>query len=245
MEHANSHGARRSAWRSVVVGFALSAAAVACGGEDEPGETEGSGAEAALAGVGSSAGSSGTASGSGGSGGSSGSSATSGRGGASGASGSVGGSGKGGSSAGRGGSGGTGSGGVGGTGAASGSVSGGETNEGGTSVGPPDPQPNGDSPYEIECHGDTLMCGDVEKMRCLGIRVGEEVFGYSCSNECESAADCSDAPSSSDSAAECVTFVGTSYCLLVCRDGETTTDCPNGMYCYVYEGAPIGYCLYQ
>jgi hypothetical protein len=165
----------------------------------------------------------------------------------SGSSGSVG-SGNGGSNAGRGGSsgtGGTGDGAVGGNGAASGSASGGETNEGGASVGPPDPQPNGDSPYEIECHGDTSMCGDVEKMRCLGIRVGEEVFGYSCSNACESAADCSDAPSSSDSAAECVSFVGTSYCLLVCKDGETTTDCPNGMYCYAYEGAPIGYCLYQ
>jgi hypothetical protein len=89
------------------------------------------------------------------------------------------------------------------------------------------------------------MCGDVETMRCLGIRVGDEVFGYSCSNACESKADCSDAPSSADSAAECVTFVGTSYCLLVCKDGDKTSDCPNGMYCYAYEGAPIGYCLYQ
>jgi hypothetical protein len=116
----------------------------------------------------------------------------------------------------------------------------GSTNEGGVPSGPGD-----DSPYETECHGDTVMCGEPTKLLCLGIRVGTEVFGYSCSNECESEADCSDKPASGEAAAGCVEFVNKKYCLLVCKNGEEQASCPTGMYCYVYEGTPTGYCLWR
>ena len=126
----------------------------------------------------------------------------------------------------------------------SGSGSGGAmTGEGGA----PDP-PGGDtgaSPYEIECHGDTLMCGDPTSLLCLGLRADTEVFGYGCSNECESDADCSTLPASGTAAAGCVDFVNKKYCLLVCKNGDEQTSCPSGMDCYVYEGASIGYCLWR
>lgn len=125
--------------------------------------------------------------------------------------------------------------GSGGSGATGGSTSG----DGGA------PAPRGDSPYEIECHGDTLMCGDPTALLCLGLRVESEVFGYSCSNECQTDADCSDEPASAEAAAGCVDFVNKKYCLLVCKDGDEQASCPGGMYCYVYEGAPIGYCLWR
>ena len=103
----------------------------------------------------------------------------------------------------------------------------------------------GDSPYEIECHGDTVMCGNPTSLLCLGLRAGTEVFGYSCSHECQSDADCSDRPASAEAAAGCVDFVNKKYCLLVCKNGDEQASCPTGMYCYVYEGAPIGYCLWR
>ncbi len=80
---------------------------------------------------------------------------------------------------------------------------------------------------------------------CLGIRVDQEVFGYGCSNECESASDCSVVAASGEASAGCVDFVSKKYCLLVCKDGDLEASCPGGMYCYVYEGAPIGYCLWH
>jgi hypothetical protein len=104
---------------------------------------------------------------------------------------------------------------------------------------------SGGSPYEIECHGDTLMCGDPTSLLCLGIRVETEVFGYSCSHECASDADCSDVAASADAEAGCVDFVSTSYCLLVCQDGDEEASCPGGMYCYVYPGTTVGYCLWH
>lgn len=106
-------------------------------------------------------------------------------------------------------------------------------------------QGTGSSPYEIECHGDTATCGDPASLLCLGLRVETEVFGYSCSNECESDADCSALPASADAAPGCVDFVNKKYCLLVCRDGEEEASCPTGMYCYAYEGATIAYCLWR
>jgi hypothetical protein len=159
--------------------------------------------------------------------------------------------------AGRGGSGGNqnaaGSTGKGGPAGASGSSMGGSDGKGGKGgsmngeAGTPDP-PGGDtgnSPYEIECHGDTVSCGDPTSLLCLGLRVETEVFGYSCSNECESDADCSDLPASAEAAAGCVDFVNNKYCLLVCKDGDEEASCPDGMYCYSYEGATIGYCLWK
>jgi len=111
-------------------------------------------------------------------------------------------------------------------------------------LGPPDGNwPN--SPYEVECHGDTAMCGSPTALLCLGLRIGTEVLGYSCANECQSDADCSDKPATTDAASGCVDFVNKKYCLLVCKDGEEEASCPSGMYCYVYEGTTKGYCLWH
>jgi hypothetical protein len=104
---------------------------------------------------------------------------------------------------------------------------------------------NGNSPYEIECHGDTAMCGAPTSLLCLGLRIGTDVLGYSCANECQSDADCSDRPSSTDALAGCIDFVNKKYCLLVCKDGDEEASCPTGMYCYVYEGTTTGYCLWH
>ncbi len=104
---------------------------------------------------------------------------------------------------------------------------------------------NGSSPYEIECHGDTAMCGAPTALLCLGLRIGTDVLGYSCANECQSDAECSDRPSSTDAAAGCVDFVNKKYCLLVCKNGDEEASCPTGMYCYSYEGTTTGYCLWH
>lgn len=130
---------------------------------------------------------------------------------------------------------------------AGGSGAGGSIGFGGEagSAGPPDPAPDGKSPYRIECHGDSLDCGD-PALRCLGIRDTTQVFGYSCSNPCRDDSDCSDADSGAEASAGCVDFVSSSHCLLVCKDetrGER--ECPSGMSCYVFPGSPIGYCLWQ
>lgn len=134
-----------------------------------------------------------------------------------------------------------------------GPAGGGTTANGGRSgsmnggAGAPEPPggSTGDSPYETECHGDTVMCGNPTSYLCLGLRIGTEVLGYSCANECQSDANCSDLPSSTDAAAGCVDFVNKKYCLLVCKDGNEQATCPNGMYCYVYEGTTTGYCLWH
>lgn len=103
----------------------------------------------------------------------------------------------------------------------------------------------GNSPYETECHGDTAMCGNPTSFLCLGLRIGTDVLGYSCANECQSDANCSDRRSSTDAAAGCIDFVNKKYCLLVCKDGDEQASCPTGMYCYVYEGTTTGYCLWH
>jgi hypothetical protein len=110
---------------------------------------------------------------------------------------------------------------------------------------PPKPGPDGVSPYERECHGDTVMCEDVASLRCLGIRDDTTVFGYSCSNPCETDAECADAPSSAEAEPACVDFVTQKHCLLVCLSGGAMKACPDGMGCYVYPQSPIGYCLWQ
>jgi len=112
-------------------------------------------------------------------------------------------------------------------------------------AGPPAPSDDGSSPYERECHGDTVECGDVETLRCLGIRDDTSIYGYSCSNPCETDADCSDAPASGEAMAGCVDFVTQKHCLLLCLSGGTMRSCPEGMGCYVYPQSPTGYCLWQ
>lgn len=235
-------GPQRVNFRGLLLFTIAVSTGVSCGGNGE-GDDEGAGERGGSAG--SSSGTAGSAARGGSSGASSGG-ASSARGGSSSASG--GSSARGGSSSTTGGSstGGSTLGGVGGSGSGKGGSTG--TSGAGADAGagmqePPGPGPNGQSPYEIPCSGDTLMCGDPETLRCLGIRVGDEVFGYSCSNECQTDGDCSDARSSSEAQAECVEFVGTSYCLLVCKNQDVMKTCPDGMYCYAYEGAPLGYCL--
>ncbi len=107
------------------------------------------------------------------------------------------------------------------------------------------PGDTGHSPYEIECRGETVSCGDPASLLCLGLRVETEVFGYSCSNECDSSADCSALPASTDAAPACVDFVNKKYCMLVCHDHDERASCPTGMACYTYQGAAIGYCLWR
>jgi hypothetical protein len=128
----------------------------------------------------------------------------------------------------------------GGSGGTSGAGRAGQSN-----AGPPAPQSDGSSPYDRECHGDTVMCEDVSALRCLGIRDDTTIFGYSCSNSCESDSDCSTAPSSGEAKAGCVDFVTQKHCLLVCSGQGDTASCPSGMGCYVYPGSPLGYCLWQ
>jgi hypothetical protein len=112
-------------------------------------------------------------------------------------------------------------------------------------TGPPAPNDDGSSPYERECHGDTIECEDVQTLRCLGIRDDASVYGYSCSNTCETDADCSTAPASGEAKAGCVDFVTQKHCLLLCLSGGTMRSCPEGMGCYVYPQSPVGYCLWQ
>ncbi|MFZ5895668.1 MAG: hypothetical protein ACOY0T_31715 [Myxococcota bacterium] len=109
---------------------------------------------------------------------------------------------------------------------------------------PPPAKSDGSSPYTTECHGDTRTCIDVANLRCLGIRDGTQVNGYSCSNPCQSDKDCSTAPSGVSASAACVDFVTQKHCLLTCLTNGTRYDCPTGMNCYVYPGSNIGYCLW-
>ena len=109
---------------------------------------------------------------------------------------------------------------------------------------PPPPASDGSSPYLRECHGDTRSCVDVANLRCLGIRDGTQVNGYSCSNPCQTDADCSSAPTGVAATAACVDFVSQKHCLLVCLSNGTSRACPTGMSCYVYPGSPTGYCLW-
>lgn len=109
---------------------------------------------------------------------------------------------------------------------------------------PPGPGADGLSPYSIACHGNSLDCAD-PALRCLGIRDGTGIFGYSCSNVCTTANDCSTVSSGAEAAAGCVPFTTESHCLLVCQDDTGQKACPNGMSCYVYPGTTIGYCLWR
>jgi hypothetical protein len=122
--------------------------------------------------------------------------------------------------------------------------SGGFTSQAGIG-GIPGAGPDGKSPYQRECRGETAMCVDVASLRCLGIRDGTAVAGYSCSNPCQTDADCSKVPSSAEAAPACIDFVTQKHCLLLCQQASKTFSCPTGMGCYVYAGSTTGYCLWQ
>lgn len=110
---------------------------------------------------------------------------------------------------------------------------------------PPPAREDGSSPYLSECHGDTRSCVDIANLRCLGLRDGMEVAGYSCSNPCADDSDCSSADTAVSARAQCVDFVIEKHCLLVCIENDQHRDCPSGMSCYQYPGNPIGYCLWK
>jgi hypothetical protein len=146
--------------------------------------------------------------------------------------------GKGGSSAGS-----AGKGGGGGAASAAGGSAGADNGAGGVDFEPPPPTEDGLSIYTVECEGDSSVC-NYPAAHCLGIYLDEGGVGYACSNQCETVADCSDAPSGAEAKAGCVEFSAASRCVLVCHDNGTDYECPDGMGCYQYPNSPIGYCLY-
>lgn len=107
----------------------------------------------------------------------------------------------------------------------------------------PEPTDSGLSVYASECRGETVACENAA-VHCLGIFLNEGGVGYTCSNLCRTAGDCSDAPSGAEARAGCVAFTSASRCVLVCYDGSAEYACPNGMGCYRYPEFPIGYCLW-
>jgi hypothetical protein len=244
--HAPSVRSPRASVPGALLSATLLTTFVGCGGDDggEDANENGGTAGTAIAGGASESGAAGMLAGRGGSSSGATSSGGAGRGGSSSGSGGAGATaGKGGSGQGAAGSAGSSSAGEGSTDGSGGDDAvGGSAGKGGS---PPSGGGNGGSPYEIECHGDTVDCGDPESLLCLGIRVGDEVFGYGCSNECETNADCSTEAAAGEATAACVDFVTTSYCLLVCQEGDSMKSCPGGMYCYNYPGSPIGYCLWE
>jgi len=108
---------------------------------------------------------------------------------------------------------------------------------------PPGPAPGGGSVYAVECSGETEMCG-VEGVHCLGVNLDTGGPGYACSNRCETVDDCSDLPSGAAAEAGCVQFTQQKRCVLVCYNQPNEYACPDGMSCYIYPNAPIGYCLW-
>ena len=163
--------------------------------------------------------------------------------------------GSGGNASGKGGNGGTASGTGGGSTGGTGSGARGGTNSGATgggndaagasgdSSGPPGPTDDGSSPYTVECDEST-PCSDPTSVTCLGILLEEGGARFTCSNDCQTSADCSDAPTGTDAKAECVQFTSAKHCVIVCYDAGAEADCPDGMGCYRYTDSPIGYCLW-
>ena len=136
--------------------------------------------------------------------------------------------------------GGTGNGALGGT--SSGATGGADDAAGaGGEANPPDPTDDGLSPYSVLCNAST-PCSDPTRVGCLGIML-DEGTRYTCSNDCQRTADCSDAPSGTDAEAQCVQFTQAKHCVLVCYDNGAEADCPDGMGGSRAANATIGYCL--
>jgi hypothetical protein len=112
---------------------------------------------------------------------------------------------------------------------------------GGEQASPPGATDDGLSPYSVPCD-DTTACGDATAVTCLRVLL-DEGTRFTCSNDCDTTAECSDAPSGTGAAAQCVQFTSAKHCVLVCYDGAVEVDCPQGMGCYRYLDSPIGYCL--
>jgi hypothetical protein len=214
---------------AVVIAASLPAI-VTCSEDDATPGTPGGGTSGA-------SGSAGTGGASGSSSGGSSGSANAGRGGAGGSGGNAGtgGSGAAGGNAGTGNAGGSG-GGSGGSAGAAGTTSG--------DGGPPPPADGGGSIYAVECRGESRPCG-FPAAHCLGIQLPDGGAGFTCSNHCQSANDCSNVPSGAEAQADCVQFTQQSRCVLVCENAGTRASCPGGMTCYTYPGSQLGYCLWM
>jgi hypothetical protein len=120
---------------------------------------------------------------------------------------------------------------------------GGQTNAGGA-LQVPGPAPGGGSVYAVECSGETEMCM-TEYAHCLGLNLPDDQVGFACSNHCETAADCSDEPTGAEAQPGCIPFTMEKRCMLACLSQGTDYACPDGMSCYVYPNATIGYCLWM
>ena len=108
--------------------------------------------------------------------------------------------------------------------------------------GPPPPTDAGGSIYAVQCRAESRPC---LPGYCLGIQLQDAGNGFTCSNDCQTAADCSTAPSGAEAQAGCVQFTARSRCVLICENSGTRYGCPSGMSCYTFPGAQIGYCLWM
>lgn len=123
-------------------------------------------------------------------------------------------------------------------------VDSGAPSEGGSPV-PGQPPPlaeDGISPYQVECRGDSWDCGH-QDLRCVEIRMESSSPGFVCSNQCETADDCTPSPPGVPES-DCIQFTHARRCLLACQVGQTFFDCPGGMTCFTYPGTDFGYCLW-
>ena len=113
-------------------------------------------------------------------------------------------------------------------------------------TGDPPPAVDGHSVYALECHGDSKDC-NLATVPCFGVSspTPNVAAGWACANRCTTKADCSTAPSGAEAEASCVPFKESGHCLLVCKNENKSSACPDGMTCYTPEKSPIGYCLWQ
>lgn len=108
---------------------------------------------------------------------------------------------------------------------------------------PPGPTEEGLSVYTVKCEGESTVCNHPEAA-CLGVFLDDDGVGYTCSNLCNTVADCSQAPTGAEAEPGCVEFTSAKRCVLVCYDHGNEAVCPDGMSCYRYPNSPIGYCLW-
>jgi hypothetical protein len=135
----------------------------------------------------------------------------------------------------------------GGSGATAEGGSGADVSEGGTGTGDmfggaPGAMEGGLSPYAPDCD-ETNPCL-TPGVTCLGVRLNEGGYGFTCSNQCDAVDDCSGADSGAEATPGCVEFTTASRCVLVCYEDGEERSCPTGMGCYRYPNFPVGYCLW-